>query len=101
MMLVYMSRLDCVAFNSIHVVASVSMQFEATRFVPRLVFEEVGPVHKTTLYFKLLLTRVVRFLAPHNLNILTLERRLCSTLLLSCMNHNISLDRSGIATPDC
>ena len=73
-MLVYMSRLDCVAFNSIHVVASVSMQFEATRFVPRLVFEEVGPVHKTTLYFKLLLTRVVRFPAPDNLNILTLER---------------------------
>ena len=55
MMLVYMSRLDCVAFSSIHVVAFVSVQFEAPRFVPRLVFEEVGPVHKTTLYFKLLL----------------------------------------------
>lgn len=82
----------------IHVAASVSMQFEAIRFVPRLAIEEVGPVHKTTLYFKLLLTRVVRFLAPDNLNILTLERRLCLTLILSCMNHNSSLDRSGIAT---
>ena len=60
-MLVCMFNFDCVASKMNNVIAFVPMQFAAVRFAPRLKFEGVDPVHKTTFYFKLLLTRLTNW----------------------------------------